>query len=219
MPDTSKWPLDDEQRAAVEAIEPAVAVLAGPGSGKTRTLSYRARYLLEDDRETGALLLTFTNKAAAEMKSRALGTGALASRRVQASTFHGFGARMLRNHGDLVGIGGEFDFLDEDSQKELAAEAAQEAGVRQRLGRWSYTRLRREEADPETAAFGEVFESAKRDLDVVDYDDLVVYTADLFESTPDAVAAYAEKYPHLLLTSFRTRTRRSSPSSVRWRWR
>jgi DNA helicase-2/ATP-dependent DNA helicase PcrA len=158
--------------------------------------------LLEDVGETGALLLTFTNKAAAEMKSRALGAGALASSRIQASTFHGFGARMLRNHGDLIGIRSEFDFLDEDSQKELAAESASDAGVRQRLDRWSYLRLRREEADPETAAFGEVFEKAKRDSDLVDYDDLVVYTAHLLESNPDAVAAYAQKYPHLLVDEF-----------------
>lgn len=202
MPDTSQWPLDQEQRDAVEASEPTIAVLAGPGSGKTRTLSYRARYLLEDDRETGALLLTFTNKAAAEMKSRALRAGVLASSRIQASTFHGYGARMLRSHGDLVGIGGEFDFLDEDSQRELATEIALESGVRQRLRRWSYLRLRREEPDPDTAAFGEVFEQAKRDAGVADYDDLVVYTAELLEANPDVVTAYAQKYPHLLVDEF-----------------
>lgn len=202
MPDTSQWPLDDEQRKAVEATESTIAILAGPGSGKTRTLSYRARYLLEDDRETGALLLTFTNKAAAEMKSRALGAGALASSRIQGSTFHGFGARMLRNHGDLVGVGDGFDFLDEDSQKTLADKVANDAGVRQRLRRWAYLRLRREETDPDTAAFGEAFEFAKRDADLVDYDDLVVYTADLLESNGDVVAAYAQKYPHLLVDEF-----------------
>ena len=202
MPDTSQWPLDDEQRDAVEAADLEIAVPAGPGSGKTRTLSYRARYLLEGDSDTGALLLTFTNKAAAEMKSRALGAGAVASSRIQASTFHGFGARMLRNHGHLVGIGREFDFLDEDSQEELATEVALECGVRQRRRRWSYRRLRREEPDPDTAAFGEVFEKAKRKDDLVDYDDLVVYTADLLESNPDVVAAYAQKYRHLLVDEF-----------------
>lgn len=202
MPDTSTWPIDDEQREAVEASERAIAVLAGPGSGKTRALSYRARYLLEHGNQEGALLLTFTNKAAAEMKSRALDAGGLASDRIQASTFHSFGARMLRNHGYLVGIGHDFDYLDEDSQRELAEEVAGQSALRQRLARWSYKRLRREEPDADTAAFGEAFEAAKREAAVVDFDDLVVYTADLLESTPDVVQAYTERYPHFFVDEF-----------------
>lgn len=202
MSDTSEWPLDREQRDAVEAAEPAIAVLAGPGSGKTRTLSYRARYLLEGADDGGALLLTFTNKAAAEMKARALGAGNLASNRVHANTFHGFGARMLRNHGYLVGIAEGFDYLDEDAQKELADEVAERTGLRQRLRRWSYLRLRREEPDADTAAFGEAFEGAKREAGLVDYDDLVVYTAELLESNAEVVDAYAAKYPHLLVDEF-----------------
>src|SRR5438128_1120962 len=74
-------PLDPQQREAVEATERAIAVLAGPGSGKTRTLSYRTRHLLLRDRDARALLLTFTNKAAAEMKFRAIGVAAIASNR------------------------------------------------------------------------------------------------------------------------------------------
>lgn len=96
--------LDDEQLAAVDSTERAIAVLAGPGSGKTRVLSFRARRLLLEDPDSRALLLTFTNKAAAEMKSRALGVAAVTSDRIQASTFHTFGMRLLRAHGELVGI-------------------------------------------------------------------------------------------------------------------
>lgn len=202
MPDTRDWPIDEEQRAVVEACESAIAVLAGPGSGKTRALSFRARFLLEGEANSGALLLTFTNKAAAEMKARALAAGGLASNSIQASTFHGFGARMLRNHGYLVGIDREFDFLDEDAQRELAGEVASASGVRNRLLRWSYMRLRREEPDADTAAFGEAFERSKREREVVDYDDLVVYTADLLEAHSDVVEAYAAKYTHLLVDEF-----------------
>src|SRR5205807_5338369 len=109
-------PLDDEQRAATEAAERAIAVLAGPGSGKTRVLSYRARHLLKRDGRSKALLLTFTNKAAAEMKSRALKTAAVASNRIAASTFHAFAQGVLRAHGDLVGIPTDFEILDRDDQ-------------------------------------------------------------------------------------------------------
>jgi DNA helicase-2/ATP-dependent DNA helicase PcrA len=87
--------LDEEQRNAVRAPEFAIAVLAGPGSGKTRTLARRARHLLSGSGQSRALLLTFTNKAAAEMKARALATAAVASERIEAGTFHGFGVRFL----------------------------------------------------------------------------------------------------------------------------
>jgi DNA helicase-2/ATP-dependent DNA helicase PcrA len=202
MPDTSNWPIDNEQREVVEAPETTIAVLAGPGSGKTRALSYRARFLLEQEGKEGALLLTFTNKAAAEMKARTLEAGGLASNAIQASTFHGFGARMLRNHGYLVGIDKEFDYLDDESQRELAERVASELGLRQRLDRWSYKRLRREEPDADTGAFGEAFEAAKREAAVVDYDDLIAYTADLLEANPNVVDAYATRYPHLLVDEF-----------------
>ena len=79
MFDVDDQELDDEQTAAVEATEKAIAVLAGPGSGKTRTLSHRARHLLREHPGSRALLLTFTNKAAAEMKARAIGVAAVGS--------------------------------------------------------------------------------------------------------------------------------------------
>lgn len=202
MTNPEEWPLDDEQREAVVSDEAAIAVLAGPGSGKTRTLSFRTRYLLENESDSGALLLTFTNKAAAEMKARSLSAGGLATSRIQASTFHSFGARMLRNHGALVGIDPEFDFLDEELQRDLAGEVATEHRVRNELSRWSYLRLRREVADGECAAFGEHFEQAKRALGAVDYDDLVVYTSDLLASNPDLLAAYADRYRHILIDEF-----------------
>jgi DNA helicase-2/ATP-dependent DNA helicase PcrA len=202
MVDTSEWPLDEEQRAALEATEPAIAVLAGPGSGKTRTLSYRTRYLLESDTEGGALLLTFTNKAAAEMKSRALAAGGLATSRIQSSTFHAFGARMLKSHGDLLGIGKDFDFLDEEDQTDLAKQVAAEYRVPDRLRRWSYLRVRRQEPDPRTAAFGEIFEAAKRELNVLDYEDLIVYAAEILEGNPDLLDAYGHRYRHVLVDEF-----------------
>lgn len=108
-----------EQRAAVEAEEQAIAVLAGPGSGKTRTLAHRARHLLEHDPGSRALLLTFTNKAASEMKTRALRTGTIEPEQIEAGTFHHFGHMLLRSiHGKLVGIEPDFDILDEQESKD-----------------------------------------------------------------------------------------------------
>jgi DNA helicase-2/ATP-dependent DNA helicase PcrA len=195
--------LDDEQRDAVEAGERAIAVLAGPGSGKTRVLAYRARRLLIDDAGARALLLTFTNKAAAEMKARALGVAAVMSGRIQASTFHTFGLRVLRSHGALVGIEPDFEILDRDEQEAFTSEAAHAAGVRAQRGRWSYLRLRREDvADGAVGAFGHAYEAAKRAARVVDFDDLIVYTADLLEQHGDIAEAYGTRFSHLLVDEF-----------------
>src|SRR5207248_348699 len=124
MIDIGDEELDDEQQAAMLATERAIAVLAGPGSGKTRTLSYRARYLLLSNPGSRALLLTFTNKAAAEMKARALAVGNLAADRIQAGTFHGFGALFLRRHGEMAGIVKDFEILDAEERDVFAAETA-----------------------------------------------------------------------------------------------
>jgi DNA helicase-2/ATP-dependent DNA helicase PcrA len=195
--------LDDEQRAAVESGEHAIAVLAGPGSGKTRVLSYRARRLLMEDRGSRALLLTFTNKAAAEMKARALGVAAVTSDHIQASTFHTFGMRLLRAHGPLVGIEPDFEILGREDHEEMAAEAARAASVGGRRARWSYLRLRRQEVLEESVrAFGEAYEAAKRAARVLDFDDLIVYTADLLEQHPDVAEAYGTRFLHLLVDEF-----------------
>lgn len=194
--------LDAEQLAAVEASEKAISVLAGPGSGKTRTLAHRTRHLLLDAREDRALLLTFTNKAAAEMKSRALGVGDIGGGRLDATTFHGFGAMFLRSHGSLAGIDAEFDILDQEESEELAAQVAASLAVPNRIGSWSSTRRRRRTPGDALAAFGEAYEDAKRAEGLVDFDDLVVYPAEILEERPEVAAAYGAKYQHLLVDEF-----------------
>jgi DNA helicase II / ATP-dependent DNA helicase PcrA len=194
--------LDDEQRAAITATDKAIAVLAGPGSGKTRTLSYRARHLLLGAPDSRALLLTFTNKAAAEMKTRAMGVSVVASDRIAASTFHTFGANLLRSHGDLIGISPEFDILDDEQAEELATEAARSAGLSNQRAAWGSARRRRLDASARVASFGEAYEAAKRAEVVVDFDDLVVYSAELLEGNETMATAYAARYTHLLVDEF-----------------
>jgi DNA helicase-2/ATP-dependent DNA helicase PcrA len=194
--------LDEEQLAAVQATGKAISVLAGPGSGKTRTLAHRARHLLLEDAGSRALLLTFTNKAAAEMKHRALGVGDIGVERLEATTFHGFGAKFLRSHGNLVGIDDEFDILDAAEREEFAVEIAASAGVPNQATRWSFSRLRHLEAGTGLAAFGDAFEAAKRAEDLVDFDDLVVYTGEILEQRPEIAAAYAARFQHVLVDEF-----------------
>jgi DNA helicase II / ATP-dependent DNA helicase PcrA len=194
--------LDDEQRAAVEAVEPTIAVLAGPGSGKTRTLSHRARHLLREDRVAKALLLTFTNKAAAEMKARAIDVASVSSDRIAAGTFHGFGARVLRAHGELIGIPRDFEILDQDEARDFAEGVAAAAGVANHFRAWQNHRIRRLIPGSGIAAFGQVYQDAKKADEVVDFDDLVVLVADLFQARPEIARAYGGRYRHLLVDEF-----------------
>ena len=192
--------LDKEQRNAVEAKERAIAVLAGPGSGKTRVLSYRARYLLSKDKNSNALLLTFTNKAASEMKARAIAVTPALSKRIRAGTFHNFALSVLRSHGTHVGIALDFDVLDELEQSELAATIAAQVGDHHRA--YSEERLRQRLHTSEVAKFGKLFEEAKRKAGVVDFDDLIVHVSQLFRQKGDIAKAYATKYQHILIDEF-----------------
>lgn len=202
MSEPDEQELDDEQRAAVEAEEKAIAVLAGPGSGKTRTLSHRARHLLRTDPGSRALLLTFTNKAAAEMKARAIGVAAVSSDRMDAGTFHGFGVRLLRAHGEMVGLATDFEILDEVEAKEFADGVAASAGTRNLFAAWQYHRLRRLDPPVDVATFGQAYQSAKLADEVVDFDDLVVLTADLLAGHDELARAYGGRYAHLLVDEF-----------------
>jgi DNA helicase-2/ATP-dependent DNA helicase PcrA len=195
--------LDQEQEAAVTASEKAIAVLAGPGSGKTRALSYRARRLLLADPRANALLLTFTNKAAAEMKARALGVSGLPGRRIHASTFHTFCADVLRAHGELVGVSREFEILDQGESDELAQAVARERRLPDASKPWRDARLKREPVTNAVfQAFGAAYEAEKRRHGVVDFDDLVVHVADILEKHPEIARAFGTKYPHMLVDEF-----------------
>jgi DNA helicase II / ATP-dependent DNA helicase PcrA len=195
-------PLDEEQIEAIEAIEKAISVLAGPGSGKTRTLAHRTRHLLLGEPKERALLLTFTNKAAAEMKSRALGVGDIGRDRLDATTFHGFGANFLRSHGSLVEIDTDFDILDEDESKELAAQVARSLKVGNQWLGWGRARRGLRTPGEGLAAFGAAYEDAKRAEGVVDFDDLVVYPAEILTTREEVAAAYGARYQHLLIDEF-----------------
>ena len=194
--------LDEEQQAAVDSGQKAIAVLAGPGSGKTRALSYRARRLLLDRPGSRVLALTFTNKAAAEMKARALGLTAVASERLRAGTFHGFGVEFLRGHGTECSIEQDFEIIDADEAKEVARVAAAAAGVSDRLSAWQFARMRCLTPNDATVAFGEAYEAAKRSEGVVDFDDLVVYPGTILSNNRELAAAYGARYPHLLVDEF-----------------
>jgi DNA helicase-2/ATP-dependent DNA helicase PcrA len=122
--------LNEQQHAAVTAPPGPALVIAGAGSGKTRTLTYRVAYLLEQEVPADRiLLLTFTNKAAGEMMRR---VGDLLGQQLPSlwgGTFHSIGARVLRAHAALLGYGRDFTILDRDDAKDLVKACLDSAGI------------------------------------------------------------------------------------------
>ncbi len=116
--------LNDVQSAAVRHSDGAVLIFAGAGSGKTRVLTHRIAYLLRELRiaPDRILAVTFTNKAAGEMKSRLQGMVGPVARDVWVGTFHAMCVRILRRDGTRIGIGPSFAVIDESDQRQLVKE-------------------------------------------------------------------------------------------------
>ena len=181
---TERAPLNAEQRHAVVSASPAIAVKAGPGTGKTKTLTARIRYLLENRRVSPSEItaVTFTSQAAEEMRQR-LGKSAGkkgSARSVQIGTFHAVCLEFLKEQGDGFCLAGEGE------QKRLAGLAIEEtglsSGIREFLDKIS---LRKsggsENADPLWEQAYRNYESRKREEKLYDFDDLLLRTAELFE--------------------------------------
>src|SRR6201995_3989250 len=112
--------LNEQQHAAVTAPPGPLLVIAGAGSGKTRTLTYRVAYLLENGIDPrNILLLTFTNKAARQMLDRVANLLPVDATGIWGGTFHSIGNRMLRRHGNALGYGSGFSIMDREDQKDL----------------------------------------------------------------------------------------------------
>jgi DNA helicase-2/ATP-dependent DNA helicase PcrA len=122
--------LNEQQLAAVTAPPGPLLVIAGAGSGKTRTLTYRVAYLLENGIDArNILLLTFTNKAARQMLDRVANLLPVDAGGIWGGTFHSIGNRMLRRHGSALGYSSGFTIMDREDQKDLIAAVVASSGI------------------------------------------------------------------------------------------
>src|ERR1700694_733811 len=122
--------LNEQQLAAVTASPGPLLVIAGAGSGKTRTLTYRVAYLLENGIDPrNVLLLTFTNKAARQMLDRVANLLPVDASGLWGGTFHSVGNRMLRRHGSALGYSSGFTIMDREDQKDLINTVVASAGI------------------------------------------------------------------------------------------
>src|SRR6187397_27985 len=122
--------LNEQQLAAVTAPPGPILVIAGAGSGKTRTLTYRVAYLLENGIDPrNILLLTFTNKAAREMLNRVANLLPVDASGLWGGTFHSIGNRILRRHGTALGYASGFTIMDREDQKDLINTVIADVGI------------------------------------------------------------------------------------------
>ena len=226
--------LNEPQKAAVEAVDGPLLILAGPGSGKTRVITHRIAYLV---RERGVsphsiAAVTFTNKAAREMRERLFGKsqgdpaapllGGLWNMRhdFTVATFHALCARILRIDGEHVGLDRDFVIYDQEDQLEVVKQAMESQEIdhkrfppRPILSAISAAKSGLIEADDYTpgrhAPIEEVIRMVYRRYqellhrnNAVDFDDLLLKTYVLFRDNPSVVERYRSRYSHLLIDEF-----------------
>ena len=220
--------LNDEQFAAVTAPPGPMLVLAGAGSGKTRTLTYRVAYLLSQGVRPGEiLLLTFTNKAAKEMLHRVQDLTGREPRQFWGGTFHSLGHRALRMYGESIGLAKNFTILDADDSEALlkqAVEAEDKLFFKDKTNPrpgplFSVLSLARntQQSLAETVdrqfpqyreiavalpSFAQAYLRRKREQSVCDYDDLLELWLDLLVKDPQVAAYFAHRFRHVLVDEY-----------------
>lgn len=220
--------LNDIQRAAATAINGPVMVIAGPGSGKTRVLTYRIAYLIRTGVPAEQILtLTFTNKAAKEMKDRIGKVVGSAGQRVWAGTFHSIFARILRSEATLIGYSPNFTIYDTQDTQSLLSTIIKEmsldpkvysaSAVRSRISMAksnlvtakAYTRdvqlLEEDKAAkrPHIHTIYEAYSERCKRAGAMDFDDLLLQTFNLFQSNPNEVLEkYRARFRYVLVDEF-----------------
>ena len=215
--------LNPVQREAVEALDGPVLVLAGAGTGKTKVLTTRLAHLLATGRaRPGEILaVTFTNKAALEMRER---VAALLGRPVEGwllGTFHSLSARMLRRHAELVGLKSDFTILDTDDQQRLIKQLLQAADIDEKkwparlvlgvIGRWKDRALTPEQLRAEDGgdiAGGRAveiyrdYQARLRTLNACDFGDLLLHMIRIMQDHPDVLQRYHRMLRYLLVDEY-----------------
>ncbi|MGV8996714.1 MAG: ATP-dependent helicase [Parvibaculaceae bacterium] len=216
--------LNDAQREAVEALDGPVLVLAGAGTGKTRVLTTRLAHLLATRRAwpSEILAVTFTNKAAREMKER-IGRliGGVVEGMQWLGTFHAIGAKMLRRHAELAGLRSDFTILDTDDQIRLLKQLIKAEDIDEK--RWPARQLandidgwKNRGLTPDKVPAGEAhafangkggelyaaYQARLKILNAADFGDLLLETLRIFQENPEVLADYQERFKYMLVDEY-----------------
>ncbi len=214
--------LNPAQREAVLTTEGPLLVLAGAGSGKTRVLTYRIAHMIGDlgVRPWQILAITFTNKAAAEMRERLAALIPQGTRGMWVCTFHAMCVRMLREDADLLGYTGQFTIYDDDDSKRLVRDIMQGLGIEQK--QFPINMIRSKISSAKNAMIGpeemlkaadspndqkaaQVYLELERRLraaNAMDFDDLLVRALELLRTRPEVLDKYQERFRYISVDEY-----------------
>lgn len=219
--------LNDEQHAVVMAGKGPILVIAGAGSGKTRTVTYRVARLIEAGVAPARILLvTFTNRAAREMLARVESLLAADVRRIWGGTFHSIANRLLRRHAASLGYEGSFTILDSEDTKDLIDSCVEDAAIDTRARRFPKGEVLREmfsyatntdlpleqviaskfpHFEPLTGQIKRVdqtYQSRKLERNAMDYDDLLINWKRLMIEKEEIAAIYQDQFQYILVDEY-----------------
>ncbi|ATN34826.1 ATP-dependent DNA helicase [Rhizobium sp. ACO-34A] len=216
--------LNPEQREAVETTDGPVLVLAGAGTGKTRVLTTRIAHILATGRAfpSQILAVTFTNKAAREMKERiGLLVGGAVEGMPWLGTFHSIGVKLLRRHAELVGLNSDFTILDTDDVVRLIKQLIQAEGIDDK--RWPAKQFaamidgwKNKALDPSQIPEGDArafangkgrelyaaYQNRLKSLNACDFGDLLLHPIRMFRMNPDVLKDYHQKFRYILVDEY-----------------
>ena len=214
--------LNPAQREAVLTTEGPLLVLAGAGSGKTRVLTFRIAHMLGDlgVKPWQVLAITFTNKAAAEMRERLAALIPTGTRGMWVCTFHAMCVRMLREDADLLGYTGQFTIYDDDDSKRMVRDIMQALGIEQKQFPINMIRSKISAAknamigpedmlnsadSPNDKKAAQVYMELERRLraaNAMDFDDLLVRTLELLRTRPEVLDKYQERFRYISVDEY-----------------
>lgn len=215
--------LNPEQKEAVLQTEGPVLILAGAGSGKTRVLTHRIAYLIDEKgvNPWNIMAITFTNKAAGEMRERVDKIVGFGSESIWVSTFHSSCVRILRRYIDRLGYENNFTIYDTDDQKSLMKEVCKKLNIdtkiyKERAILGAISSAKDNLVGPEeyeksvmddygrkkiAMAYTEYQKELKKN-NALDFDDLIVKTVELFQSCPDVLNSYQERFKYIMVDEY-----------------
>ncbi len=221
--------LNPEQARAVTTTDGPVLILAGAGSGKTRVLAHRIAYLVgvRHVPPFRILAVTFTNRAAGELRERIIRLVGEPGKEVQAGTFHSLCARVLRRDGEAIGLDRRFVIYDTDDQQQLMKQVLREEGLEAKgetrpaaiLG--AISRAKNEMLDPgeipplrlatgvtvQIARLARLYTAALKKANALDFDDLLLDAVRLFDESPETLARYQDRWRYLHVDEYQDTNR------------
>ena len=215
--------LNEAQRSAVLSTDGPNLVVAGAGSGKTKVLTSRLAYIVREKKAwpNQILCVTFTNKAAKEMRDRVLkNLGGKLNSLSWLGTFHAISVKFLRRHAEAVGLKSNFTILDTDDQKKLVRNICKGENIDAKkispqfilalIDRWKNKGLLPEEVkisknhifENEILKVYKIYQKKIKDLNSCDFGDLILYCVKLFEKNPDIRKIYSDNFKYILVDEY-----------------